>query len=374
MKDLRVAHQLAFELDNAGAFKPSHRDLREMVDNAFEGFIGNSAAVHALKRTLLNALAQTPPRLNKNLLMVGPASSGKTELARRVAAAMGLPFVQTDGRNLRDRETLVELVDAALRDFGRKARPTAARSGIPVMDYPPFIVFVDEAHLLPSRVQEGLLTLLEMDDRSMMVGGKDDRMIIRAYQSGFILATTKPSLMDKPLRSRCTDVPLARYNADEVAQMLGGRFPHLPEHTRKEIAVCARVIPRRAFEIAREIDEEREYQGTFALERGHVLSVLRGRGVVAANGITAEDVNYLKLLNKANRPLGERMAVSALGFADTDRLVEDIEPFLIYDLGYVRKVPAGREITERGRAFLNKYREEEEKRNDSSNHQAASAT
>jgi Holliday junction resolvasome RuvABC ATP-dependent DNA helicase subunit len=244
----------------------------------------------------------------------------------------------------------------------------AARGGIPVMDYPPFIVFVDEAHLLPGGVQEGLLTLLEMDDRTMMVGGKDDRMIIRAYQSGFILATTKPSLMDKPLRSRCSDVPLARYSADEVAQMLGGRFPHLPEQTRKEIAVCARVVPRRAFEIAREVDEEREYQGAAVLERGHVLSVLRGRGVVAANGITLEDVNYLKLLNKANRPLGERMAVSAMGFADADRLVEDIEPFLIYELGYVRKVPAGREITERGRAFLNKWREEEEKRNENTTH------
>jgi len=154
MNELNVAHQLAFELDNAGAFKPSHADLREIVNAAFEGFIGNAAAVHALKRTLLNALGQTPPRLNKNLLMVGPASSGKTELARRVAAAMGLPFVQTDGRNLRDRETLVELVDAALREFGREPRPIAARGGIPVMDYPAFIVFVDEAHLLPGRVVE----------------------------------------------------------------------------------------------------------------------------------------------------------------------------------------------------------------------------
>jgi len=359
MNQLNVGHQLSFELATVGPVRPSHAEMRETVDAAFEGFIGNQQATHALKRSLYNAMLQYPPRLNKNLLFVGSASCGKTELAKRMAAAMGLPFAQMNGLSLRNGETLIELVDAALKDFGRAPCYVAPRGGIRVKDYPAFIVFIDEAHNIPRSAQEGLLTLLEMDDRTMMVGAGDEREIIRAWNAGFILATTKPSKMDKPLRSRCVEVPLARYKAEEVAEMVRGRFPSLPTEICELCVAASRRTPRVAFEIAREIESESKYQGEGDVTREHALQVLRGRGVVSPNGITVEDVRYLSVLRRENRPIGERVAVNLLGYPDVDRLAEDIEPYLV-DLGYVRYIAAGREITAQGRRFLERYEEAHE--------------
>lgn len=84
-----------------------------------------------------------------------------------------------------------------------------------------------------------------------------------------------------------------------------------------------------------------------------------GRGVVSPNGITQEDVRYLRVLRRENRPVGERVAVNLLGYPDVDRLAEDIEPYLV-DLGYVRYIAAGREITAQGRRFLERYEEAHE--------------
>src|SRR5262249_46652449 len=81
---------------------------RQRVRDAFSGFIGNEPAVARLTNDLLRALIETPPHLSKNYLFTGLPSTGKTELSRRIAAALGLPFVKLDGRGVVTRERLFE--------------------------------------------------------------------------------------------------------------------------------------------------------------------------------------------------------------------------------------------------------------------------
>ena len=131
-------------------------EVRNQVNNAFIGFIGNEAAVKRLKNDLLSALIEKPPHLSKNFLFYGEPSTGKTELARRIATALKLPFVKLDGRGLVSRERLFELVNGELSQQGLSPSQVGQQSGLPLLEYPPLIIFVDEVHLMPKSIQESL--------------------------------------------------------------------------------------------------------------------------------------------------------------------------------------------------------------------------
>ena len=105
--------------------------FRDRVANGFSGFIGNKDAITTLTRELLRALLESPPHLPKNLLFTGSPSTGKTELARRTARILELPFVRLDGRSLASGERMVELLDRALYDKGQRAVQAGRDSGLP---------------------------------------------------------------------------------------------------------------------------------------------------------------------------------------------------------------------------------------------------
>ena len=72
---------------------PVPPQVREHVATVFSGFIANRAAVDTLRRSILKALLSSPPQLPASYLFTGNPSTGKTDLARRVAQSLGLPFV-----------------------------------------------------------------------------------------------------------------------------------------------------------------------------------------------------------------------------------------------------------------------------------------
>lgn len=330
--------------------------IRARVDAAFAGFIANDEAVHAIKRSLVYALANTPVgeavSLAKTLLLVGSSSTGKTDLARRITAVLGLPFVRLDGRGVRTRERLFAMIDDALQAAHPPLLPVAsdARSGVQVYVYPSFVVFVDEIHLVSESVQESFLTLLEADDRSLLLDANGSRRVVDVARACFIFATTRPADLERAFRSRCAEIPLRRYTVDEVSQMVKARFGMLPDQYIATIARCSRMVPRNAFAMAQEVIEE-----VFLSDDGVigpcVSKVLEGRGIIFSNGCTRDDVRYLRALRRERRPLGERALRSLLHDVDPAHIVEDIEPYL-FTLGLAAAGPKGREITGDGIWFL----------------------
>lgn len=311
------------------------RDLtlvKQQVKTAFEGFIGNEDAVHAITRSLAYALANAPedqqPKMDKVLLLIGPPSVGKTELSRRLTRVLGVPFVNLDGHSLRSAERLIELIDAVLiaQKPPLEARRNGDESGIPVYEYPPVVIFVDEIHLATERALDAMLRMLEADDRKLFIDGERRRIASVKYVS-YVFATTKPADLDRAFRSRCIEVQLRRYSVEEIQQMVRQRFTMLPPVAIETIASCCRNLPRVAFMMAQEVVEEVMLSDDGDI-RAAVKSVMIGRGIRYINGITNDDYRYLEMLKREARPLGERAVRGQLFDIDAARISDDIDAAL----------------------------------------------
>ncbi len=334
---------------------------RAHVEAGFSGFVGNKDAIYSIKRALIVALATAkppePPSLSRVFLLQGSPSTGKTEIARRTMATLGVPFIRLDGRGVKTREKLFAMIDEALlaQNLNPVRRPGDSAT-IPVFDYPAFGVFIDEVHMMSERTQEAFLTLLEADDRMMMLDGEGGRRRMASVKKTvWVFATTKPSDLDRAFRSRCIEISLSRYTVEEVAVMVRARYPDLPEEAVTTISACSRCVPRQAFTMAEEVAEELMLDG-HADVRGCVRRVMNGRGVMFANGTTRDDLRYMELLYRERRPVGESLIEQVMHDLDGARISEDIEPFLLLKQ-YISITSKGRVITTAGQQFVRDARD-----------------
>lgn len=322
--------------------------LREQVRNAFAGFVGNENAVNRVTKDLLRALIEKPPHLSKNYLFTGQPSTGKTELARRMAIALGLPFVWLDGRSVGSRERLFDLVRGELGQQELVASEVGKQAGLPVMKYPPLVIFIDEVHLLPRSLQEGLLTMLEDADRTVTLSNQ----VAKVNSATFLFATTRASDVDSAFRSRCTLIHLQEYNLEEVAQILQQKLLYeWPKEIYLEIAQLGRGVPRIALQLAEELDTEIKVSEHFEYSLHEHLEEVRKASDRDEIGLTSLDLDYLSVLEHENKPVGEQTLLNLLGTVDKDRVTGEVEPFLV-KLGFLKLGGRGREITTEGRRYI----------------------
>lgn len=327
--------------------------IREHIAEAFTGFIGNDEAVYGIKRILAVALMHQPPTLRRVMLLTGAPSTGKTEIARRMAKCLALPLAQMDGRNVRSREALAEFLADALGGAANQIERAGDRGGLPVRRYPPMLAFVDEAHLISADVQQALLTLMESNDRTAVLKGADQgKFVMDASRIGFVFATTRASEIDAALRSRFTEITLQRYTEDQVVAMLEPRYgSRLAGETLRRVARVARLTPRIAFDIAQDVIDEVLTAETVVEARAALKQVMRERGIVTESGLTRTDIRYLRALAKESRPVSAGTVKALLHDVPPDAIEDDSEPFLI-SRGLVRIRERGRVLTMDGHGVV----------------------
>ena len=353
---------------------PSKSDEREveagaaaasdnLIHPVFKGFVGNGAAVEALS-IQLRYVEQTGATAIRSVGLFGSKSTGKTELSRRLAGALGVPYLPLSETGLRDIDQLAERMQERARESGKPMTVVDHQGGQAVLRSPPILVFIDEVHQLSSRVQDTLLPVLEADDRML----RGSRVIIDARDVSFVIATTDWGKLREAFRSRVRAVMLEPYNADEVVQMLRYRIEaaardhgtgadvdpavgQLSEDALIAIATSARAVPRVALDLLREIG--------MAL-RIHIC----GPGVDAVwghlqklvpcdrQGLTSRDRKYLRIV--ANRgPIGLDNIATELG-TDRSNVEGAIEPFLA-QMGWVQRGSTGRMLTTSGRRLAAQF-------------------
>jgi DNA phosphorothioation-dependent restriction protein DptH len=327
-------------------------ETRRRVQEAFEGFIGNEPAVSRLSNDLLRALIEQPPHLAKNYLFTGLPSTGKTELARRIARVLDLPFIKLDGRSVASREKLFDLIDGELRTSGLSASQVGQRLGLPVLEYPPLIVFIDEVHLVPRALQESLLTMLEAADRTVVLSNQ----VAHMHRATFLFATTRASDVDAAFTSRCDEIQLREYTDAEVAQILKWKLPHdeWPDDVYQALSRIGRCVPRISIQLAGALETAVLVSEEEKPLLGHLNDVRRAREI-DERGLTRMDFEYLAILERAGGPVGEQNILNLMRTVDKDRVLNEIEPFLVR-LDFILHGPRGRELTNGGREYLLAHR------------------
>ncbi|MCL4820349.1 MAG: AAA family ATPase [Vicinamibacteria bacterium] len=332
---------------SAGAAAPAHGFPSE-VDGAFAGYIGNLAAVRRLKIECTLARRESPPSMPVNVMLCGPGGLGKTELARRVARALGVPLVDVPASGVKDVDGLLERVDATLAAAGQSAEPAGTDSGLPRVSYPPLVIFLDEIHLL-RRKADLFLQMFEPKERRA-VGSE----VVGVFpHATFLGATTDKGLLPAPFLTRFRMVDLVAYSAPEVAQILEPLFARegvkVDEAFLVQLAQMSRLNPREALERARETLTHHRFDPTgYPLDRKGLRRLAEESWQVDELGLREADRAYLKALRGGRRGIAALDQMLPVG---RDEILTVIEPWLL-QLELIRQTGAGRELTERGRRLI----------------------
>lgn len=335
-------------------------EIEERVQAAFVGYIGQEEAVYAVMRALRVALTKQPVALTKVMLFFGPSSAGKTEMARRVGSAMGLPFKDYGGKSVTTAKQVVAALERAAAANSLKIETVNTGNGTPIYKFPPMIVFFDEVQAWGPGLQDAMLTAFEGKDRSIIIERDRAEIKFDVARVGFILATTHPSKLKQTLRNRCAQVPFRSYEPHEVARMIQLSYPLIERPLAMKMATAAKSIPRVALDqLAATTLDEATSTGNGNLDTCF-RTVARGAGIVSYEGLTRNDLTYLDFLRKWNgqrshqRPASLETIKAGLADLDPGEIENLIEPFL-FKRGDATKTERGRFITDAGYRLLDQF-------------------
>ena len=265
--------------------------------------VGQDALLDRLAETVRGCRALDRPF--PHLLLSGPPGTGKTTLARGVAAHLGARLIETMGPVLQDAAALARVV-------GRLQKGD--------------VLFIDEIHAVPRTMLESLYDLLS--------------------ESAFTLiaATTEEGDLPKPLHSRFgLRESLDFYNQDDLVALAQAKARAegftLDEDGSRRLAESARGTPRELLRLLSRLLEYGAARGRTRLGRGDVERTLERLGF-DADGLDPSERRYLTLLRESPRPVPLGRLSRMLG-TSVSTLIEHIEPFL-FRRGFVHMTPHGR--------------------------------
>lgn len=229
----------------------------ENPDNPFNSFIGNDKAIKRLKRAAFIALERYNRCCNDQYFaFLGPASTGKTTIAKKFAELLQLPFVEISPKSIKKiNDILVNI-----------ARVCETTSGIYIEKHeytlelveltgnkfclPPMIIFIDEVHALGNSIVQGLLKATEINDRVFVT---ESGWTVDCTNVCWIIATTDRGKLFDAFDTRFTKINLDPYTMDEVSQIVGINYVDWPKSVCDLVAKYSNSTPREALAFAKEV-------------------------------------------------------------------------------------------------------------------------
>ncbi len=267
-----------------------------------------------------------------HVLFYGPPGLGKTTLSHLIAKEMGSQIRMTSGPAL-----------------SKSADLAAILTNLEHSD----ILFIDEIHRLPKTVEEMLYSAMEDYALDIIIGKGPSARTVRLDLPKFTLvgATTKFGSLSGPLRDRFGLVHrLQHYIENELTEIFTKAATKidvsLDPDSALQIASRSRGTPRIGLQLLKRI---RDYS---QVENGGELSAdITNKALnlldVDEKGLNHIDRKYLSSIIDKHQggPIG-LSTIAAILHEDTVTVEEVIEPFLL-QIGFIKKTPKGRVVTER---------------------------
>ena len=294
-------------------------------------YIGQKKVKETLKVYIEAAKMRDEPL--DHVLLYGPPGLGKTTLSNIIANEMCVNIKTTSGPAIE-----------------RPGDMAAILNSLNEGD----ILFVDEIHRLNRTIEEVLYPAMEDFSLDIMIGKGPSSKSIRVDLPKFTLigATTRIGLLTNPLRDRFGVISrLEMYEAQELKHIVkrsaGVLDIEIDDEGALEIARRSRGTPRIANRLLKRVRDfaQVKYDGKINKKvADETLNLLE----VDKLGLDNIDQKILKTIIEkfSGGPVGvDNLAVS-IG-EESDTIEEVYEPYLI-QLGFIKRTPRGREITNIG--------------------------
>lgn len=276
----------------------------------------------------------------EHVLFYGPPGLGKTTLAHLIAKETGRQIKTTSGPAIEKVGDLASIL-------------TNMSKGD--------ILFVDEIHRLNKLIEEVLYPAMESGVLDIIIGKGPSARTIQLELPDFTLiaATTRPSLLSSPLRSRFSGgtFRLEFYTVDEIKKIIKRSAKILEAEIDDEaielIAKRSRKTPRTANYLLKRCRDYAQVLNT-SINKDSASQALGLLGIDDF-GLQENDRFLLKtIIEKFNcGPVGLNTLAAAT--SDEDATIEEvIEPYLLQE-GFLDRTPKGRVVTEKAIKHINDY-------------------
>ena len=262
-------------------------------------------------------------------IIYGPSGLGKTTLANIIANEMEANILTVSAPTIKTTQDMISILMTLSEGY---------------------ILFIDEIHRLPKKVEEILYFAMEDFVVDAEVDGVKTRTQIPVFT--LIGATTAKGMLSEPLRNRFQiSLELVPYQVNNLVDIIIGSVTKLggiiDAACAQMIAQRSRGVPRIANGYVRRVQDFAMVTNEGIINEDVVNEAFDFLGV-DENGLTEQDQRYLGTMAKMfqMKTVGIDTLCSALN-DDKSTIEKTVEPYLIQK-GYVRKTPRGRVLTEEG--------------------------
>lgn len=311
--------------------------------DSFDQFSGQPQVVDPLKIAIQSAKSRDA--VLDHVLLSGPPGLGKTTLARIIGGELDNSVMQLNGATMGNNPNDVAQV---LTTLGRGS-----------------VLFIDEIHRIPAKVEEALYTALEdfvvdliMPGTKDETGTMQDATVMHLNLEHFtcIGATTRPDLLTPPMRDRFgLKLQLDLYPVEDIMLVAIFGASNMGLDTQEEAAALladhARGTPRVALKLLNLCRDVATNAGENTITTDIVYKAL-DLAQIAPLGLDVGDLAMMDtLVNRyEGKPVGVRTLAACMGMKNT--VIESVhEPFLTR-LGLVDITPKGRMATMAGIQYV----------------------